>query len=84
MATVIAIQKKKSDETPSPGSQSSNELNTKSLAEVNISETSLPLGVPGEERRFWFQRAKAYDPNAIATQVGFPWVSLNAVYLICQ
>ncbi|KAH7140379.1 major facilitator superfamily domain-containing protein [Dactylonectria estremocensis] len=27
-----------------------------------------PLGVPGEERRFWFQRVKAYDPDAIATQ----------------
>lgn len=30
---------------------------------------SLPLGVPGAERRFWFQRSKvAYDHNAIATQ----------------
>jgi hypothetical protein len=30
---------------------------------------SLALGVPGAERRFWFQRSKAlYDPYAIATQ----------------
>lgn len=28
-----------------------------------------PLGIPGEERRFFFQRTKGYDPNAIATQV---------------
>ena len=29
----------------------------------------LTLGVPGEEKRFWFQRSKAvYDPDAIATQ----------------
>ncbi|CAG8955299.1 hypothetical protein HYFRA_00011281 [Hymenoscyphus fraxineus] len=27
-----------------------------------------PLGVPGKEKRFWFQRDKTYDPNAIATQ----------------
>ncbi len=27
-----------------------------------------PLGVPAEEKRFWFQRGKNYDPNAIATQ----------------
>jgi hypothetical protein len=34
-----------------------------------IYETALPLGVPAEEKRFWFQRSKkAYDPNAIATQ----------------
>ncbi|KAK0717876.1 major facilitator superfamily domain-containing protein [Lasiosphaeria miniovina] len=33
------------------------------------SVTSIPpLGAPIEERRFWFQRAKSYDPDAIATQ----------------
>jgi hypothetical protein len=33
------------------------------------SGASLPLGVPGAERRFRFQRSKtAYDPGAIATQ----------------
>jgi len=34
----------------------------------NIYETALPLGVPTEEKRFWFQRSRAYDPTAIATQ----------------
>ncbi|CZR52702.1 probable permease of the major facilitator superfamily [Phialocephala subalpina] len=30
---------------------------------------SLALGVPGSEKRFWFQRSKTvYDPGAIATQ----------------
>ena len=30
---------------------------------------SLALGVPGAEKRFWFQRSEiAYDPDAIATQ----------------
>lgn len=28
-----------------------------------------PLGVPKDEKRFWWQRTKAFDPNAIATQV---------------
>ncbi|KAJ6139574.1 hypothetical protein N7471_006060 [Penicillium samsonianum] len=35
------------------------------------SSTSLdiaPLGEPGEERRFWFQRGKGYNPEAVATQ----------------
>lgn len=30
-------------------------------------ETALPLGVPSDEKRFWWQRNKTYDPNAIAT-----------------
>ena len=28
-----------------------------------------PLGSEVEEKRFWFQRGKTYDPNAIATLV---------------
>ena len=35
---------------------------------VSSSEDLAPLGDPIEERRFWFQRATRYDPNAIATQ----------------
>ncbi|WDK17095.1 phthalate transporter [Colletotrichum graminicola] len=27
-----------------------------------------PLGAPIEEKRFWFQRNKSYDPSAVATQ----------------
>jgi hypothetical protein len=33
-----------------------------------VYETALPLGVPEEEKRFWFQFSIKYDPNAIATQ----------------
>jgi hypothetical protein len=33
-----------------------------------IEGAALPLGVPAEEKRFWFQRTKSYDANAIATQ----------------
>lgn len=33
-----------------------------------VYEDVLPLGVPAEEKRFWFQRGKSYDPDAIATQ----------------
>jgi hypothetical protein len=33
-----------------------------------IYATTLPLGIPAEERRFWFQRARSYDSEAIATQ----------------
>lgn len=28
-----------------------------------------PLGLPHNEKRFWFQRGQDYDPYAIATQV---------------
>jgi hypothetical protein len=31
-------------------------------------ETAAPLGVPSQEKRFWWQRGTKYDPNAIATQ----------------
>jgi hypothetical protein len=27
-----------------------------------------PLGEPAQEKRFWFQRTKAFDADAIATQ----------------
>lgn len=30
-----------------------------------------PLGVPRQEKRFWWQRTKSFDRNAIATQVRF-------------
>lgn len=44
---------------------------------VTESTTSLgsdapPLGAPKEEKRFWFQRTKDFDENAIATQVMQP------------
>ncbi|KAI1371953.1 MFS general substrate transporter [Hypoxylon crocopeplum] len=32
------------------------------------SDSILPLGVPKEEKRFWFQRTKDFDSNAVATQ----------------
>ncbi|KAL7619763.1 hypothetical protein AAE478_010305 [Parahypoxylon ruwenzoriense] len=27
-----------------------------------------PLGVPNDEKRFWFQRTKEFDPDSIANQ----------------
>ncbi|KAJ5562531.1 Major facilitator superfamily domain general substrate transporter [Penicillium sp. DV-2018c] len=40
------------------------------LAETDSSTSLdvLPLGEPSAERRFWFQRGKGYNPDAIATQ----------------
>ncbi|CAI6341944.1 unnamed protein product [Periconia digitata] len=34
---------------------------------VETVEAPPPLGAPLEEKRFWFQRTKGYDPGAIAT-----------------
>lgn len=35
---------------------------------TTVYEIAAPLGVPAAEKRFWWQRNKTYDPNAIATQ----------------
>ncbi|KAF2113116.1 major facilitator superfamily domain-containing protein [Lophiotrema nucula] len=63
-----------------PGPQDSNSnTSTESVAapvgdgfekdhtKVHVSEDAPPLGAPHAEKRFWFQRAKSYDPDAIAT-----------------
>lgn len=34
-----------------------------------------PLGEPIHQKRFFFQRSKAYDVDAIATQASFPCVA---------
>lgn len=47
----------------------SNELLEKDGSTEEILEEVPPLGVPHEEKRFWWQRAKTYDPDAIATLV---------------
>lgn len=42
---------------------------TKEPNVTSVTYVAAPLGVPAEEKRFWFQRRKGvYDPNAIATQ----------------
>ena len=56
MATVLFSRDNKAAETGNDSSQTS-------LTDVPA------LGVALEERRFWWQRATAYDPDAIATQV---------------
>jgi len=51
---------------------SSDDLNQEKSAKTKTTtlyETALPLGVPAEEKRFWFQRGRAhYEKDAIATQ----------------
>lgn len=48
--------------------RSSDDLKGKTAAVQNREvETARPLGVPSVEKRFWWQRNKGYDPNAIAT-----------------
>ncbi|KIW91501.1 uncharacterized protein Z519_07467 [Cladophialophora bantiana CBS 173.52] len=34
---------------------------------VHVSATGLNLGVPANEKKFWWQRGRGYDPDAIAT-----------------
>jgi hypothetical protein len=60
------------DEPSSPGSAEDlgdgKGEKTSHVKTETIYETALSLGVPAEEKRFWFQRTRTYDPNAIATQ----------------
>jgi hypothetical protein len=35
---------------------------------TEITHVATPLGLPADEKRFWWQRNKTYDPDAIATQ----------------
>lgn len=44
-------------------------LEKKDPANVTVAEDGPALGAAHAERRFWFQRAKSYDPDAIATLV---------------
>ncbi len=62
MATVLVRERavkveRDPDSKQSPGTSSTS---------IN---TIPPLGEPAQEKRFWFQRTKAFDPDAIATQV---------------
>ncbi len=60
-----------SSETSSHGSSDDlGEKSEKIVGHVKSTEvyTIAPLGVPAEEKRFWFQRSRTYDPDAIATQ----------------
>jgi hypothetical protein len=61
-----------SGESSSQGSSDDlGEKSEKSAGYVKTTEVptvAAPLGVPAEEKRFWWQRNKTYDPNAIATQ----------------
>src|ERR1700761_4209600 len=73
MSTVIAksrLARGRGAATLPPSNSSSDDL-AKREARVAIdaaAEDIPPLGEPREEKRFFFQRTKAYDPNAIATQ----------------
>lgn len=78
MATVVPTKViAKVDEEPlSPADAvsigSSGDLGTENkeagVTLTSISPASSILGVPSHERRFWWQRATKYDPDAIATQ----------------
>ena len=61
-----------SGESSSQGSSDDlGEKSEKTAGHVKTTElpsVAEPLGVPADEKRFWWQRNKTYDPNAIATQ----------------
>jgi hypothetical protein len=79
MATVLSgkISVDPSVDSPVSSNDSSSSVDSKKAPKVSEkplgSQEDLapiaPLSTNGSERRFWFQRATKYDPDAIATQV---------------
>lgn len=65
MATVL-IRDKTTRVTDGPDSKLRADISTTSV------NTIPPLGEPLPKKRFWFQKTKPYDPDAIATQAGSP------------
>ncbi|PQE23609.1 phthalate transporter protein [Rutstroemia sp. NJR-2017a BVV2] len=59
-----------SSRSSSNGSTSGVRTGEEKKVETNVTSIASipPLGVPADEKRFWFQRNKTYDPSAIATQ----------------
>jgi len=67
MATVLA----KDRTTVRVDSESDDNSGVQSGSKTSL--VSIPsLGAAIEEKRFWYQRRKGYDPDAIATQVCLP------------
>jgi hypothetical protein len=71
MATVLTkavVQKDKGETIVTTEPLFESPSDSEERIKVAVDTTDLNLGVPADEKRFWFQRGKAYDPNAIATQ----------------
>jgi hypothetical protein len=69
MSTVLASSRLGRVNQPSPSSSTSNGFEKDGNISVSVDEDIPPLAAPNEEKRFWFQRTKNYEPNAVATQV---------------
>jgi hypothetical protein len=73
MPVVIARLLQKDDISGvQPGSSTTSDVEKKGSITVTSKPAPLSnqstLGDTSDDRRFWFQRSKSYDPNAIATQ----------------
>lgn len=66
MATVF-IRKKASQAEDNHDSKSDPDTSTTSI------NTIPPLGEAFQAKRFWFQRTRAYDADAVATQASLPY-----------
>lgn len=53
----------------SSSKSSSDEKNVSTVRTNQVYDNTSALGAPADEKRFWWQRNKSYDPDAIATQV---------------
>lgn len=77
MATILAGSGTRTAHLQQYGDHSSSSVDVPKDKEVDVKETplaspsevTLRLGSQAEERRFWFQRATKYNPDAIATQL---------------
>lgn len=74
MATVMTLSVSPSSTTPQQITESE-ETHTstfddkKNGVSILATEEAASLGVPKDEKKFWFQRSKKQDPDVVATQV---------------
>ena len=86
MSTVLVASGRDRHETSSSSntSREDDKFEKNGNVTVNVDDDVSSLGAPKEEKRFWFQRTKNYDANAIATQVRYvassPLTSTDCMY----
>jgi hypothetical protein len=69
MSVALAKFGRYASRTPGTPPSPTGELQEKIGATVSVSDASSDLAHPDHEKRFFFQRQKKYDPDAIATLV---------------
>lgn len=66
---ILATPNSSDSSTKSTSEKIVDEKNASAIKTTQVYDNTSSLGAPATEKRFWWQRGKSYDPDAIATQV---------------